>query len=70
MLGRSALTTPAGAHPIFNGLRTVTVAGLPSDLAVTRTSSGLSARANGLQLDLRNTSADTSGKVITVRILP
>ena len=70
VLGRSTLTTPAGAHPMFNGIRSATVAGIQSDLNVTRTASGVSARANGLTLDLRNASVDTSGKTITVRLLP
>lgn len=70
VIGRATLTSPAGAHPMFNGIRTVTVAGLPSDLSVTRTTSGVSARAKGLTLELRTVSVDTSGTTITVRLQP
>lgn len=70
VLDRPTLTSPAGAHPMFNGLRTATVAGLPADLRIEKTPTGIRARAPGFQLDLRNARADTCGKVITIGLLP
>ena len=68
VLDRSALTSPAGAHPLFNGVKTVTIAGLPQNLVVSRTSGAVTARANGLELELRGATVDTVGNTINIRL--
>jgi hypothetical protein len=60
VLGAAALTEAAGAHPLFEGVRAVTVTGLGSEPVVTTEGGVLTIRAEGLTADLR-------GAVVTSR---
>ncbi|MFL5608690.1 MAG: hypothetical protein ACJ8AD_19700 [Gemmatimonadaceae bacterium] len=67
LLGQAAVTEGrAGQHPLFNGVRRVTIPGL-SALAVRDSSGVLLIQATGFQARLRNAAADTTGTTISVR---
>ena len=64
MLGRSALTEGgAGAHPLFAGVRRVTLTAV-TGLAVRDSAGVLAADAAGVSIRLRNSRADTAGSLI------
>jgi hypothetical protein len=65
--GRPALTTGAGEHPLFHGVASLIVTGLP-DRPEIRTEDGLSIRADGLSLQLDNATVEVADGVVTVRV--
>jgi hypothetical protein len=67
LLGRPALTEGrAGQHPLFAGVRRVTIAGLEAPLAVRDSEGVLLMEATGLRARLRGAVADTAGTTISV----
>lgn len=68
VIGRASLSEAAGAHPLFNGVRTLTVTGLAKPPSVTSADSGLSISADGITGMFRGATADTSGMVVTLRL--
>jgi hypothetical protein len=65
--GRPALTTGAGEHPLFHGVASLIVTGLP-DRPEIRTEDGLSIRADGLSLRLDGATVEVADGVVTVRV--
>ncbi len=66
LLGQAALTEGrAGQHPLFAGVRRVTIPGL-SAVAVRDSAGVLVVQAKGLQARLRGAAADTTGTTISV----
>jgi hypothetical protein len=68
VIGRPALSEAAGAHPLFNGVRTLTVTGLDSAPRVTVADSGLSISADGISGRFRGGRVDTAGMVMTLHL--
>jgi hypothetical protein len=68
MLGRSSLTEAAGAHPLFNGVRTLTVTGFTVEPVISQTEGILTISTEGVSAELRGASVDREGQTITVRI--
>jgi hypothetical protein len=67
LLSRASLTAgQPGAHPLFNGVVRLTVAGLPEAAAVRDSSGVLMFDAPGLRGRLRGVRADTTGTVIHI----
>jgi hypothetical protein len=67
LLGQAALTEGrAGQHPLFNGVRRVTIPGV-SAMSVRDSAGVLLVQANGLQARLRGMTADTTGTTVSVR---
>ncbi|MCU0635034.1 MAG: hypothetical protein MUE41_09185 [Gemmatimonadaceae bacterium] len=67
VLGRAALTEGAGAHPMFNGVRTLTVTGLAQEPVITTGDDATTVRGDGVTLTLTGWLAERSGRVITLR---
>jgi hypothetical protein len=66
LLGQAALTEGrAGQHPLFNGVRRVTIPGV-SAMSVRDSAGVLLVQANGLQARLRGMTADTTGTTVSV----
>ncbi len=68
LLGRGALTESAGTHPLFNGVRTVTITGLAGEPAVTDTNGVVTVRAEGLTVELRGAAVERGTERITLRM--
>ena len=64
-----ALTEGAGPHPLFNGVRRITVAGL-SKPEVTTSGDSVVVQAPGFTARLRHASARTEGSEIRLRLTP
>lgn len=68
VLGRAALTEAAGAHPLFNGVRTLTVTGLVSEPVITEASGGVTVAGDGVTAELRGATVERTGQTVTVRL--
>lgn len=70
VLNRRALTEAAGAHPLFNGVRRLTVTGLPAEPTVNVPGEGhkVVVKAEGFQAEVQNTVVDQSGKTVTITL--
>jgi hypothetical protein len=68
VIGRASLSEAAGAHPLFNGVRALTITGIDSPPRVIREGDGLSLSAEGITGMFRGARADTAGMVVTVRL--
>ena len=67
VLGAWALTAPAGAHPLFNGIRAVTFTGLEHPPEITARGDSLLVRAPGIDGRFTGLIADTAGDRVTLR---
>jgi hypothetical protein len=68
LLGRGALTQAAGAHPLFNGVRMVTLTGLSADPVHPATEGSVLIRGDGVSGELRGVAVSRDGRVVTVRL--
>jgi hypothetical protein len=68
VLGRAALTEAAGSHPLFNGVRTLTVTGLASEPVITEASGVVKVAAVGVTAELRGATVERTGQTVTVRL--
>lgn len=68
VLGRAALTESAGAHPLFNGVRALTVAGLASEPNVTEANGIITVEAEGVSAELHGAAVERIGKTVTLRL--
>jgi hypothetical protein len=67
VLDRAALSEPAGAHPLFMGVRRLSIAGLDAAPAVETGDSALVVRATGVDATLRGAEVVVAGERTTVR---
>jgi len=70
VLGQAAVTEAAGAHPLFNGVRTLTITGLASEPASTVADGVVTLKADGISAELRGATVERSGQTVTVRLPP
>lgn len=65
-----ALTQAAGKHPLFNGIRRVTVAGLTAEPEIVDAGSDgeVALRARGMTLRLRNATIARGDREVTLRV--
>jgi hypothetical protein len=70
VLGRTALTEPAGSPPLFNRVRRLVVSGLPDEPVVLDRPGRLRVSANGLRLEGRVRSVERAGQTILLRAGP
>ncbi len=68
VIGRPSLSEAAGAHPLFNGVRALTVTGLDMPPSVMRGDGGLRVTADGITAEFRGATADTTGTVVTLHV--
>jgi hypothetical protein len=68
--GTVALTRGAGRHPLGDGIRTLTVAGLKSVPTVVRGDTGVvTLEADGLRVTLRGAEARTDGETVRISVV-
>lgn len=68
VLGRASLTEGAGKHPLFNGVRRLTVAGLAAEPAVEEFAGGVKLSAENLKAEFRGASVTREGRTLTVQL--
>jgi hypothetical protein len=70
LLGRRCLTEGVGKHPLFEGLRRATIAGLPSEPRIEETDGAVKISENGLTLDFRGARVARDGQTVTITLRP
>ncbi|CAN5358924.1 hypothetical protein BH23GEM2_BH23GEM2_15420 [soil metagenome] len=68
VFGRNSLTEAAGAHPLFNGVRSLLVTGLAAEPVVAQTDGAVTIQGEGLTADFREATAHRSGDTLIVRL--
>jgi hypothetical protein len=68
VLNARAVTESAGKHPLFEGVRRLTVTGIRDEPKVAETGSGVSIEGAGVAGKFAGARAERSGRTITVRI--
>ena len=68
VMGRAALTRAAGTHPIFEGVRSLTVAGLPGEPAVTEAEGRVTIVAEGVRASLVGATVERQERTRTLRV--
>ena len=63
-----ALSEGVGPHPLFDGVHTVTVAGLVAEPVVEERDGMARITAPGLTVELRGATVQRAGRVVTVRL--
>lgn len=66
VLDRRTLTEAAGKHPLFQGVRRITVTGIPDEPQVGSKGGSLSIRAKGITADFRGARIVREGQALTV----
>lgn len=69
VMGQTSLSDGIGTHPLFNGLKTLQVTGLPPPI-VQQTDGGVTVTADGLALSFKKATATISGETVRIRVLP
>jgi hypothetical protein len=69
ILGRAAMTEGAGEHPLFNGVRRLVVAGLPTEPAVEESADRIRITAADLKAEFRPARLSREGRTLTVQLL-
>jgi hypothetical protein len=62
------LTTGAGAHPLFNGVRQLTIAGLAAAPVVRETTGKLTLEAGGIKAEFRGARLERAGQTLVVNL--
>lgn len=70
VLGHAALTEAAGVHPLFNGVRTLTITGLKEEPVVTEAKGVVTVKADGISAELRGAVVERAGRTVTIRLPP
>jgi hypothetical protein len=68
VLGRGALSEGAGAHPLFNGVRLVTITGLDQEPVVREENGEVSVSAPGVTVRFRGATVAREGRLIRVTL--
>ena len=63
VIGRGALTASAGAHPLFNGVRVVTITGIQDEPTVTESNGTLKLAASGVAAEFKGATVQRDGRV-------
>jgi hypothetical protein len=68
VLDREALSEPAGEHPLFNGVRKLTVTGLGSEPKLRQEGDLLVLEAEGITAKLKGAKAETAGSILRLQL--
>lgn len=68
IINRHSLTEGAGEHPLFNGLRRLTVTGLASEPAVSESGGKTTITANNLKAEFTGAHVTRSGQTLVIRL--
>lgn len=70
VIGVAALTEAAGPHPLFNGVRSLTITGLEEEPQIETTAGVATLAAPGISATLPGATAERHGRTITLRLRP
>lgn len=72
VIGRPALSEAAGAHPLFNGVRRLTVTGLAAEPAAVEAGGAVTVKTEGITAELRGATVERnrSGQIVTILLPP
>ena len=70
VIGDTALSVAAGEHPLFHGVRSVTLTGLPAGTAPVMRGDTLTLAHRSIRASFRGASFERSGQVLHVRLTP
>jgi hypothetical protein len=68
VLGRASLTEAAGTHPLFNGVRALTVTGLASEPVIADAKGVVTIKAEGVSAELRGATVERASEIVTVHL--
>jgi hypothetical protein len=68
LLGRRGLTVGSGKHPLFPGVRSLTVTGLEQDPVVEKVGSGVRLAQEGLKLEFAKAAIERRGTTVFLRL--
>ena len=68
LMNRHSLTEGAGEHPLFNGVRRLTVTGLASEPAVTESGGKTTVTSENLKAEFKGAEVTRSGQTLLVRL--
>lgn len=68
VLGRRCLTEASGRHPLFEGVRRMTVTGLPGEPLARETGQAVRVTADGVDLEFRGARLTRSGQTMVVTV--
>lgn len=68
VLNARAVTEAAGRHPLFEGVRRVTVTGIRAEPTVRETAAGVALEAAGVAGEFRGARTERKGRTITIRV--
>jgi hypothetical protein len=68
VLARESLTEPAGRHPLFEGVRTLTITGLEEPSVLRQNGTGISLSIQGITLELRDATVEARDEILHLRL--
>lgn len=68
VLGRAVLTESAGEHPLFNGVRSLTVTGITSEPMITEVNGVVTVKADGVTAQVHGATVEYTEWTVTVRL--
>jgi hypothetical protein len=68
VMGRAALTRAAGTHPLFQGVRSLTLTGLPEEPTVTEADGRVTIVAEGVRASFAGATVERQDRVRTLRV--
>lgn len=68
VLGRASLTEASGEHPLFNGVRLLTITGFDEEPVITENDGVVTIDGNGMTAELRGATVERSGQTVMVRM--
>lgn len=68
VIDRAALSEAAGEHPLFNGVRRLTVTGFAGEPVATEAEGVLVVKADGISAELRGATLERIGQTLTIRL--
>jgi hypothetical protein len=68
VLDQPSLTLAAGSHPLFNGVRQITITGLKSQPTLQQNGNAIQVTAAGVQADFRHAAAQTKMRTVKIEV--
>jgi len=68
VMGRASLTESAGTHPLFEGVRTLTVTGLPAEPSISAVEGGVTVEADGVRGQFANAEVEPRQRERILRV--
>ncbi|MBI2839197.1 MAG: hypothetical protein HYX75_12845 [Acidobacteria bacterium] len=68
ILDHASLTAAAGEHPLFDGIASITICGLPTEPVISETTDAIAIDTAGVTLRAQGARWEKNGQVVTIRI--